>query len=207
MSGKFSTIVFDLGNVLLPFNYQRAVEKLEDIEKGLGEHFINFYNNNYEFHRAFERGDMPEEEFIEIMLSSLDHKIDKESFCRLYSDIFTVNKEVVDLLPKLKKNFTLVMLSNTNIIHYKYGWQTCKFIGEFDKVVVSYKVGAIKPEEKIYRIVESLTGENSGSHFFIDDIAEYVNAARNLGWGGVQFIGYKNLLTELINEGILTYRD
>ncbi len=207
MPGNFSIIVFDLGNVLLPFNYQRAVEKLNGIEEGLGEYFIDFYNTNYEYHRHFEKGDMSEDEFTEIMLSAIDHKIDKETFCGLYSDIFTVNKEVVDLLPKLKKRYTLVMLSNTNIIHYNYGWKTYKFLDEFDKVVVSYEAGAIKPEEKIYRIVESLTGENSERHFFIDDTAEYVDAARKLGWEGVQFKGYKNLLTELINTGILTYRD
>ncbi len=207
MTGKYSVIVFDLGNVLLPFNYQRAVDQLNNVEKGLGGHFLDFYNSHYEYHRAFERGDMPEDEFVQIMLSALDHKIDKESFCRLYSDIFTVNKEVVDLLPVLKKSYTLVMLSNTNIIHYKYGWESCGFIKEFDKIVVSYEAGANKPEEKIYRVVESLTGENAGRHFFIDDVAEYVDAARKLGWEGVQFKGYKDLLTELINKGILTYKD
>ncbi len=207
MAAKFSVIVFDLGNVLLPFDYQRAVEELDKAERGLGEFFLDFYNNNYEYHRAFERGDMSEEEFTGIMLSALDHKIDKETFCRIYSDIFTENKEVVDLLPKLKKTYTLVMLSNTNIIHYRYGWKNFSFIKLFDKIVVSYEAGANKPEEKIYRAVESVTGEISERHFFIDDIAEYVAEAVKLGWGGVQYKGYRDLLTELINRGLLTYRD
>jgi glucose-1-phosphatase len=207
MPCKFSVIVFDLGNVLLPFNYERAVKKLNDMENGLGENFIDFYNTNYEYHRAFEKGDMPENEFIEIMLSALGHKIDKETFCRLYSDIFSENKEVVDLLPKLKENYTLVLLSNTNIIHYEYGWKKYDFLQNFDKIVVSYEAGANKPEKKIYRAVESFTGEDSARHFFIDDIAEYVDAARELGWEGIQFTGYKNLVSELINRGILTYRD
>ncbi len=207
MSEKFSVIVFDLGNVLLPFDYQRAVDKLNGMEKGLGEYFLNFYNANYEYHRAFERGDMSEDEFTETMLSALGHKIDKGTFCRLYSDIFTENKEVVDLLPKLKKYYTLVMLSNTNIIHYRYGWKNYKFINHFDKIVVSYEAGANKPEEKIYKVVESFTGKNSDRHFFIDDVFEYVDAARKLGWEGIQFKGYKDLVTELINREILTYRD
>jgi HAD superfamily hydrolase (TIGR01509 family) len=207
MSEKFSVIVFDLGNVLLPFDYQRAVDKLNKVEKGLGEHFLKFYDANYEYHRAFERGDMSDREFTETMLSAIDHKIDEETFRKLYSDIFIENKEVVDLLPILKKNYTLVMLSNTNIIHYMYGWKDYDFIKEFDKLVVSYEAGANKPEEKIYRVVESFTGENSDRHFFIDDIAEYVEAAEKLGWEGIQFKGYRPLVTELINRGILTYRD
>lgn len=207
MKTDFPVIVFDLGNVLLQFDYRILADRLELIEKGSGNHFLEFYTNNYQFHRALERGDLPAGEFIEIMLSGLNHIIDKKTFCEYYSNIFSENKEVVDLLPKLKKSFTLVLLSNTNIIHFEYGWKQYDFLRHFDKIVVSYEAGAIKPEEKIYRTVESFTKRNPEEHFFIDDIAEYVNAARALGWDGVQFKGYKSLLIELINRGILSYRD
>ena len=70
--------------------------------------------------------------------------------------------------------------------------------------MVSYEAGAVKPEEKIYRAVESATGENPGKHFFIDDIGEYVEAVKALGWEGTQFKNYNSLLTELINRGILS---
>jgi glucose-1-phosphatase len=207
MQNNFSVIVFDLGNVLLSFDYQPAADKLESVEKGLGERFLGFYFNNYQYHRDLERGDMAEDEFVEIMLSALDHKIDKETFCNYYSEIFSENKEIVDLLPKLKKSYTLVLLSNTNIIHYKYGWKGYDFLNHFDHIVTSYEAHAVKPEEKIYTTVESLTGEDPAGHFFIDDIKEYVDAARSLGWSGVQFKDYKSLSIELINRGILSYRD
>lgn len=207
MKNKISVIVFDLGNVLLKFDYQFSVKRLEQTEKGLGYRFLEFYNNNYNYHRAFERGDLHEEEFINIMLSALDGKIDKKTFCKYYSEIFTENKEVVDLLPKLKRNFTLVLLSNTNIIHYEYGWKQYNWLRYFDKIVVSYEAGAVKPEEGIYRAVESFTKKEAGEHFFIDDIQEYVTAARTLGWDAVQFTGYNNLIIDLINRGVLSYRD
>jgi HAD superfamily hydrolase (TIGR01509 family) len=207
MKSDISVIVFDLGNVLISFNYQSAVSKLEKVERGLGDHFLSFYNEHYKFHRDFERGDLSEDGFIEIMLSALKHKIDKNTFCEYYSNIFSENKEVVDLLPKLKKSYTLLLLSNTNIIHYRYGWKQYDFLRYFDKIVVSYEAGAVKPEEKIYKTVELFTKRNPGEHFFVDDVAEYVEAARALGWEGVQFKGYKGLLIELINRGILNYRD
>ena len=37
MDQKYSVMVFDLGNVLLPFDYKVILEKLERIQKGLGE--------------------------------------------------------------------------------------------------------------------------------------------------------------------------
>lgn len=207
MENDLSVIVFDLGNVLIPYDYKIAVRKLERIEKDLGNRFLKFYNDNYEYHRAFERGDLPKDRFIEIMLAALKYKIDKETFCKYYSDIFSVNKEVVDLLPELKETFTLVLLSNTNIIHYEYGWKHYEFLGYFDKIIVSYEAGAVKPEEKIYRAVESFTNRESGGHFFIDDVQSYVDAARALGWEAARFTGYKDLLIEFNNRGILNYGD
>ena len=90
---KYSAIVFDLGNVLIPFDYSIAINKLNQIEQGLGEKFIEFYKANYDFHREFEKGKIPEPEFINKMLEVTKHKVDAETFCRLYADIFSVNKE------------------------------------------------------------------------------------------------------------------
>ena len=207
MNLKISVIVFDLGNVLLPFNYQPAVKKLERIEAGLGEKFLKFYNEHYEYHRAFERGDLPKDKFIEIMLTSLNNKIDEKTFCEYYSDIFSENKEVVDLLPVLKKSYTLVLLSNTNLIHYEYGWKQYDFLKYFDKIITSYEAGAVKPEIEIYMAVQSYTQKSPGQHLFIDDISEYVDAARSIGWNAFQFTDYKNLLTELNNRGIFPVTD
>ncbi len=207
MAGKISVVVFDLGNVLIPFDYRNIMNKLDKIEKNLGENFLKFYRDNYQYHRSFERGDLSENEFVEIMLSALGRKIDRKTFCEYFSHIFTENKDVIELLPKLKKDYILVMLSNTNSIHYEFGWKQYKFLDYFDKIIVSYKVGAIKPEEKIYKAVESFTKKNPGEHFFIDDVAEYVEGARAVGWEGVQFKGYKHLLMNLLDRGILKYKD
>lgn len=198
MSEKIlKAIVFDLGNVLLPFDYSIAVRRLNAIEENLGEVFLSFYKATYDLHRSFERGDLSEEEFIIKMLNALQNKIDEETFCKIYSEIFTVNENVASLLPKLKQHYKLVLLSNTNAIHKKYGWEQYAFIKKFDKLILSHEVNAVKPEEKIYKAVETCTGFQPEEHVFIDDIFEYVNGAKNLGWDGIQFLGYDNLVMEL----------
>ena len=75
MQKKYSVIVFDLGNVLLPFNYDVALAKLDKVEKNLGKKFRDFVKSNYKLHRGFERGDIPEEEFLRTMLAALDFNI------------------------------------------------------------------------------------------------------------------------------------
>lgn len=203
MNGKIiKAIVFDLGNVLLPFDYSIAVKRINSIEENLGEVFLSFYKANYELHRSFERGDLPEEKFISTMLDAMQNKIDAETFCKIYSEIFTINQNVASLLPKLKQNYKLVLLSNTNAIHKKYGWEQYEFIKYFDKLILSHEVNAVKPEEKIYKAVEEFTGLQPEEHVFIDDILEYVNGAKKLGWDGIQFLGYENLVEELLKRGI-----
>lgn len=197
MENKISVIVFDLGNVLIPFDYNRLVEKMNAIDAGLGNRFGKRYYDNYDVHRKYERWLINDDEFIKIMMDWTEHKISEEDFKFIYSDLFTENKATTSILPKLKQNYKLVLLSNTNYIHQKYGWEKYNFLKHFDKLILSHEVGAIKPEEKIYRAVEEFTNEPSEKHIFIDDIAEYVEGAKKLGWKGIQFKSHEQLTEDL----------
>lgn len=200
---KYSAIVFDLGKVLIPFDYAPAINKLNLVESGLGNQFSDFYKSNYHFHRDFERGKISENEFVTKMLDVVDHKIDAETFKKYYADIFSLNEEVASLLPILKKEYKLFLLSNTDSIHQKYGWQKYEFLKYFDELILSHEVGSVKPEENIYRAVEETSGSPSEEHFYIDDIQEYVDAAIKLGWDAVVFEGYEKLVRDLKDRKIL----
>ncbi|MCH8034865.1 MAG: HAD family phosphatase [Bacteroidetes bacterium] len=200
---KYSVIVFDLGNVLLPFDYNILIKKLDFVKEGSGKHFVDTYFANYEFHRDFERGKISKEKFIERMLEILDHSIDGETFCNYFSSVFKQNKEVTALLPVLKKNYTLILLSNTNSIHEKYGWEYYDFLKYFNDLILSHKIGAVKPEEKIYRAVEKSSGSPAEEHIFVDDIEEYVNAAKSFGWDSIHFKGYNSLVRDFRFRGII----
>jgi putative hydrolase of the HAD superfamily len=163
----------------------------------MGKHFVDTYFANYDFHRDFERGKISDEIFIERMLEILDHSITGETFCNYFSGIFKQNMEVTALLPALKKNYKLLLLSNTNSIHKKYGWEHYDFLKYFDDLILSHNIGAVKPEEKIYRAVEISSRSPAEEHIFIDDIVEYVNAAERFGWDGIHFKGYNFLVEEL----------
>ena len=200
---KYSVIVFDLGNVLIPFNYNLVIERFNKVSQGLGNKFLENYKANYSIHRKFERGDISEDEFINQMLNILENKIDKIKFVNDYSKIFMINEEVASLLPQLKKEYILVLLSNTDSIHREYGWKDFAFLKYFDKLILSYEVHAVKPEEKIYRSAESFTNKPSNEHLFIDDISDYVEGAKNAGWDAVQFTSYEKLVSDLKQREIL----
>ena len=200
---KYSAIVFDLGQVIVPFDYKYFVEKVNKHKSGIGETFLELYNQNYSIHRNYEKGLITEAVFISKMLEYLDDCIDGETFCKYWSDIFSVDEKVVSLLPELKKRFKLFLISNTNSIHKKYGFEHYEFLKLFDKLFLSHEVGFIKPEKEIYQAVEKVSGFPSEEHIFIDDILEYVNVAKNLNWDGIQFLGYDDLVKNLKARDIL----
>jgi len=200
---KFSVVVFDLGQVLVRFDYKYFVEKVNKHKAGIGEQFLELYKNNYHIHRDFEKGKISEKDFIASMLNYLDHAIDEETFCRYWSDIFSFNDNVIALLPELKKHYKLYLVSNTNSIHKRYGYQDYEFLKLFDQLFLSHEVKFVKPEEEIYRIVENASGFPSEEHIFIDDILEYVDAAKSIGWDGIQFVGSDDLVNNLMIRNIL----
>lgn len=200
---KYSAVVFDLGQVLIPFDYNIFINAIDKHQSGLGEAFVKRYNEDYHIHRDFERGKISEKDFLDQMLTWLDHKITAEQFIKYWSSIFWLNDDVISLLPILKKKYKLYLLSNTNVIHQKYGYQHYEFLKMFDKLFLSHEVGFVKPEEEIYRAVERFSGFPSQELIFIDDIKEYADAAIKLGWDAIQFVGYEDLVKNFRLRGIL----
>ncbi len=199
----YSVIVFDLGNVILSFDYSSALNHFNKLKPNLGDRFSKLYAENYHIHRSFEKGILNRKEFLNVMLDWLDHTVTEEEFCRIFSDIFALNLNTHKLLPALKKNYTLCLLSNTNEIHEEYGYKHYEFLNYFDKVFLSHKVGAIKPEKEIYKAVEDYTQKPPYEHLFIDDIADYAEGAKSRGWDAIQFLGYEKLIEDLKERKIL----
>ncbi|MCX6152171.1 MAG: HAD family phosphatase [Ignavibacteriales bacterium] len=199
---KYSVVVFDLGNVLIPFDYSIMIARLDAIKPDLGKRFTQFYKDNYHIHRSFEKGEINEKDFLSKMNVACEGAVDEITFCKIFSEIFTLNQDVISLLPKLKMNYKLVLLSNTNSIHREFGYKQYEFFKHFDKLFLSHEVGAIKPEPEIYKAVERFTQVPSAEHIFIDDVKEYVDGAKAIGWDGIQFQNYNQLVTELKKRNI-----
>lgn len=202
-SSNYKVIVFDLGNVLINFDYNIITNSFNSIKAGLGNKFEKLYYENYHIHEQFEKNEISLEAFTEIMLSWLDNKLTKEDFYKTYSEIFSVNEKMTRLLSKLSQKNKLFLLSNTNVIHQKYGWEKYEFLNHFDKLFLSHELGARKPEKKIFELVQECTGFAPNEHFFTDDVPEYVAAAQQVGWDALQFTGYESLVNQLKTRNII----
>lgn len=196
-------LVFDLGNVLIYFDWKIAEKRLNEIEDGFGTRTTKFLKENNSIIKDLEKGKLSEEDFLETIKSNLNSAIDKITIAKIFSEIFWENVELTKLLPDLRKNYNLFLLSNTNIIHRKFGWDHYNFLKNFDKLFLSYEIGHVKPEEEIYRFVLDSIKLNPAEVLYIDDIEEYVVAAKNLGWNAVQFKSNEKLIEDLKNFNVI----
>src|SRR5476649_1552041 len=111
-------IIFDLGKVLIDFDFQRAYRTLEslcpypaaEIPKRLAA------TNLIE---RFETGLVEPRDFVEQFSGILDLPLDYDRFCRIWSGIFTVTLIPESMLEGLAARYRLLLLSNTNALHFE----------------------------------------------------------------------------------------
>ena len=197
------TILFDLGNVVIPFDFKRAYARMA-VLCGCAVEEVPARIRATGLVTPFERGEIEAEPFVRQLSAALKVDITYSEFCDWWSSIFLEPTLVSDaLLADLRTRHRLLALSNTNAIHFTMVKEAYPLLRHFDGYVLSYEVGAAKPEAKIYREAISRAQCDPGECFFIDDLAVNVEAARAHGMDAVQFLSAEQLERELRARGAL----
>ena len=194
-------VIFDLGRVLVNLDYahvHRALEKLcpyeaPEISRRLAASGLP---------ERFETGLIEPRDFVVQCSAVLDLHVDYDEFCRLWNSIFTEPLIPESLLAGLAARYRLVLLSNTNAIHFEMLRHHLPALRHFHHLVLSYEVKAMKPRPEIYRAAVECAGCPPEQCFFTDDIPAYVEGARALGIDAVQFESEAQLERELAARGI-----
>src|SRR5262249_436842 len=143
------------------------------------------------------------EKFVEQLCGMFDLKLEYSRFCEIWSSIFLPDTLIPEsLLEGLRRRYRLLLLSNTNAIHFQMVRENYPLLRHFDEYVLSYQVGALKPSARIYEEAIARAQCEAGECFFTDDIAEYVTAARKAGMDAVQFQSAAQIQAELSQRGV-----
>ncbi len=198
---KPELIIFDLGRVLVDFDFRKVIRKLR-LYSPFNEKEIRHYFMQTPLWDAFERGTVEPKDFFlrlakELKLKNLTYK----DFCPLWNSIFTEKHDTVSILQRLRGRYRIALLSNVNIMHWDHICETHDFMEWFDHPIASYAVGQRKPGLDIYRTTLHRAGVSPQKAVFIDDVEAHVLAARSLGIQAFQFIDARQLLQDL--DGIL----
>jgi FMN phosphatase YigB (HAD superfamily) len=197
------TIFFDLGNVIIPFDFRRAYGRLQMLcnypvteipQRMRGTDLVS----------RFESGLIGPEQFVKEFSAVLDIRINYDEFCDLWTSVFLPEPLIQgSLLEDLRRGHRLMILSNTNPIHFHMIRENYPLLAHFDHCVLSYEVGALKPSEEIFRSAVAHAGCAASECFFTDDLAVNVEAARQYGLDAVQFQSAAQLEQELKARSLL----
>jgi len=196
------TVIFDLGGVIVPLDFARAYKAIEGRSPyPAGEIPARIASTGLV--PQLETGRIDPKEFAERISRALGLHVGYEEFCELWSAIFPPRTLIPEsLLAGLRRRHRLLLLSNTNAIHFAHIRRNYPLLEHFDDFVLSYEVGAMKPAREIYREAVARSGCRPEECFFTDDVADNVEAARREGIDAAQFHDCEQLQRELRARGI-----
>lgn len=173
---KIEAFIFDIGNVLLHFDYNKARTTLRaagasESDAGLVEGLGHRY----------ERGAVSSEEFLRELSEIFGQAVLEDVLVRAWQEIFEPNLPMWEVVEKLHGRYPLYLLSNTNALQHDYIVERYEILERFADGVYSYRARMMKPEPEIFAEAITRFGVEPAATVYVDDLAPNVEAARAAG--------------------------
>ena len=194
-------VLLDLGKTVIDFDLGRAYRKLAPFcplsgaeiarrvaASGLAGRFVTGRIDGLELFRGLRERLLLELEF--------------QPFVEIWNCIFTETLIPEEALEGLASRYPLVLVSNTNALHFEWLRREKPFLRHFSHLILSHEAGAAKPDPAIFRLAIERAGCLPGECFYTDDIPPFVEAARDLGMDATQFTGWDGLRNDFARRGI-----
>jgi len=197
----YKAIVFDLGKVLVPFDFKIGYRALEcacpypadEIRRRIAQTGLV---------ARFETGLIEPLDFFAKLSAALDLSLDYDGFCSAWGSIFFGQLIADPVLLSLAARYRLLLLSNTNAIHWEMIRRNYRMVEYFHDCVLSFEERAMKPDPAIYRALVERAACRPEECFFPDDIALNVAGARRECIDALQFESPAQLQREMASRGI-----
>ncbi|HTD68351.1 MAG TPA: HAD family phosphatase [Candidatus Limnocylindria bacterium] len=179
---KVKAVVFDLGKVLVDFDYGIAARKLALTSKASAEEIRTVIDQSPLLF-SYESAQMTTQQFFDEVRVRIGFPGSFAEFAFAFADIFTEIPEMTRLQKGLRSTgLPTFVLSNTNEIAIGHVRRNFPFFANFDGYIFSFEHAVLKPHARIYEITEQQTGCRNGEILFLDDKPENVEAAAKRDW-------------------------
>lgn len=185
---NIKTIIFDLGGVILDLDFKKTPEAFSQLTGWKPEDIFQLYFKPGLF-QDYEKGLISDQE-LRLGINKLfgthltDQQID-EAWCAMLG---AVPKARLDFMNQLRKDYKVIVLSNTNAIHVDAFNKTIKEVSDkdsldafVDEVYFSHELNMRKPDLEIYEEVLKLSGTSANQALFLDDTQANLDGAAQLG--------------------------
>ncbi len=183
---KVKAILFDLGKVLLYFNFEPAFRRLSEHSRYSPQEIEDFLIQSG-LEVLYDGGKISSRQFYQNIKQTLGLRLGFVAFQHIWNGIFTPIAGMNRLVGELKKRYRLVLISNTNAMHFAYARKRYSVLKKFDSCILSYKEKVRKPDPRIYRKAAKACRARPREIFYIDDRADLTQAASELGFNTFTF--------------------
>jgi FMN phosphatase YigB (HAD superfamily) len=196
-------VVFDLGKVLVDFDYRIAASRIAARSR-LSPEEVQALIDHSPLLVRFETGRLTREQLFAEVQSGTGFSGTLEEFGRFFSDIFTPIEPMVRLHAELREaGVPSFIFSNTNELAVGHIRNQFPFFSTFDGYILSYEHGSMKPEPVLYEVVEEQTGRRGAALFYLDDRPENIQTGLQRGWQAVLHASPEQTKTALRQAGLL----
>jgi HAD superfamily hydrolase (TIGR01509 family) len=200
---NYKALIFDLGKVIFDVAFEMAyahwgkVGKLDSQEVRSRFHFDEAYD-------LFSENKLSPEEYAKHVSKMIGIELSQEDFEIGWNSVYLdAYPGITDTLIRLKKNYRLVALTNTNSVHARV-WpdKYAKQLQHFEKIFSSHEMGTRKPEKLAYTIVLDYLQLSSSETIFLDDTIGNVIGADDVGIKAIAVTSSTQMISDLRQLGI-----
>ena len=182
---KPSIVVFDLGKVLVDFDYSIAGRRIA-AQAAMSAADVQQYLDHSPLLFRYELGQMTRRELFEAVRKRTGFSGTFEEFGEFFAHIFWEIPAMIELHAALRRRgIPTYILSNTNDLATEHIRRNFPFYSNFDGYIYSYEVGAMKPNAKIYEALEAMSGKREAEILYFDDRPENVEGGTRRGWQAI----------------------
>ncbi len=192
-------IIFDFGGVLYDIDYQLSSSKLESYSQ-IDSVKITL-GDIIDLPTKFEKGQITESEFRNEVINQYKLNCNEIEFDKAWNAMLLgIKAEAPAFLDTLKSNYNIVLLSNTNSIHFRYFYpESSGLLERFSRVYLSFEIGMRKPDIEIYKYVCENSFFEPSETLFIDDNLSNLNGALRCGLQIFHF-QFGNKLSDILHS-------
>ena len=196
-------IIFDFGNVICHFTNDILRQRIAEISGKSTDEIKKIIYQDSDITKRYETGQISSEKFYKELGQICEINVPYQELKTIYSkDKFSRVEGIKELIEKLRKNYKVSLLSNTSEWDWDYMIQIAPEIETFETITKSYEAGAMKPSPIIFEDALKKLNLKAQECVYTDDIEEYVEAARNLGFIAFQFTTAEKFEEDLKSIGI-----
>lgn len=202
-------LLFDFGNVLIDIDVAATKARMEtflrrELAEGHGVEMLTALVHSYETNQ------LSSDQFVEQIIQLSKPWIEASDVIDAWNGmLLELPARRLQMLSELRKQYNVLMLSNTNELHISWVHNYLKAIHKvsdfentfFHKVYYSHHIGFRKPHAEAFQFVIKDSDIVPGETLFIDDMEENIRAANSLGFQTRLFSGHEEIVEVMEKMG------